>query len=118
VDVSGTTTNLASTTGNALLNGSQGLVSSIQFSNGTTMTMNPTANSTVTGHIWKSAVTKNNSNVFCLSSTYGTGRVVAVGDSSPMDDGTGNPSDVLYNGWGAYSHRKLMMNASLWLAGL
>jgi hypothetical protein len=35
-----------------------------------------------------------------------------------MDDGTGNPSDVLYNGWGVYSHRKLMMNASLWLAGL
>jgi len=33
-----------------------------------------------------------------------------------MDDGTGASGNVLYNGWSVYSHTKLMMNASLWLA--
>jgi hypothetical protein len=118
LNVSGTTSNLASTASNPILNGSQGLVTSIQFNSGTSMTMVPSANSTVTGLIWKSGVTKNNNNVFCLRCTYGSGRVVAIGDSSPMDDGTGNPSDILYPGWTTLSHSKLMLNASLWLAGL
>ena len=116
LNLSGTTTNRATTTTNPILNGSQGAVSSIQYSNGTSMTMNPTANATVTGLIWKSGVTKNNNNVFCLSASFGTGKVVALGDSSPTDDGTGAPGDVLYNGWSAYSHSKLLLNASLWLA--
>lgn len=115
----GTTSNIATLTGNPILSGSQGNVTSMQYSNGTSMTMNPTANSTVTGLIWKSGVTRNNNNVFCLSSTYGNGgKVVAIGDSSPTDDGTGAPGDVLYNGWSAYSHTRLLMNASLWLADL
>jgi len=112
-----TTTNVTSVS-NTITNGSQGAVTSIQFNGGTSMTLSTTANASVKGLIWKSASTQNSSNVFCASSTYGTGRVVAIGDSSPMDDGTGNPGDVLYNGWSAYSHSKLMLNASLWLAKL
>ena len=112
-----TTTNVTSLS-NAITNGSQGAVTSIQFNGGTSMTLSTAANASVKGLIWKSASTQNSSNVFVASSTYGTGRVVAIGDSSPMDDGTGNPGDVLYNGWSAYSHSKLMMNASLWLAKL
>jgi hypothetical protein len=49
-------------------------------------------------------------------STFGTGRAFIIGDSSPIDDGTGAAGNVLYNGWSVYSHTKLMMNASLWLA--
>jgi hypothetical protein len=113
------TTNISTATGNPILSGSQGSVTSLNISNGTTMTMNTTANSTVAGLIWKSGVTKNNSNVFCLSSTYGNGgKVVALGDSSPTDDGTGAPGDILYNGWTSNSHSRLLMNASLWLADL
>jgi hypothetical protein len=114
-----TTSNINPVTNNPILSGSQGAVTSMSYNNGTTMTMNTTANSTVTGLIWKSGVTRNNSNVFCLSSTYGNGgKVVAIGDSSPTDDGTGAPGDVLYNGWGANSHSRLLLNASLWLADL
>jgi hypothetical protein len=114
-----TTSNISTVTNNPILSGSQGAVTSISYNNGTTMTMNPTANSTVTGLIWRSGVTRNNNNVFCLSSTYGNGgKVVAIGDSSPTDDGTGAPGDVLYNGWGANSHSRLLLNASLWLADL
>jgi hypothetical protein len=118
VNQSGTTSNIATLTNNPILSGSQGAVTSIQYNNGTSMTMSPTSNSTVTGLIWRSGVTRNNSNVYCLTSTYGTGKVVALGDSSPTDDGTGAPGDVLYNGWSAYSHTRLLMNASLWLADL
>ncbi|MFD0777481.1 hypothetical protein ACFQZF_02030 [Flavobacterium myungsuense] len=43
-------------------------------------------------------------------------------DSSPADDGTGNTTDVLYNGWSdatvADSHSRLHLNASYWLAKL
>jgi hypothetical protein len=119
VNLSQTTTNISTVTGNPILAGSQGNVTSIQYNNGTSMTMSTTANPTVTGLIWRSGVTRNNSNVFCLSSTYGNGgKVVALGDSSPTDDGTGAPGDVLFNGWSALSHSRLLMNASFWLADL
>ena len=117
-NLSGTTTNVAASSVSPVLGGSQGTVTSIQYNSGTSMTMSPTANPNVKGLVWKSSVTKNNSNVFCLQSTFGTGRVVAIGDSSPMDDGTGNPSDVLYAAWNSFSHKNFMMNASLWLAKL
>jgi len=55
----------------------------------------------------------------CASATYGTGRVVVIGDSSPADDGTGASGDTLYPGWTELaSHARLHMNASLWLAKL
>ena len=112
------TTSNITTVSNTITNGSQGAVTSMSLNGGTSMTLSTTANASAKGLIWKSGATQNTSNVFVASSTYGTGRVVAIGDSSPMDDGTGNPSDVLYNGWTAYSHSKLMLNASLWLAKL
>lgn len=112
-------TNISTVSGNPILSGSQGSVTSINYTNGASMTMNPTANSSVTGLIWRNGYTRNNSNVLCLSATYGNGgKVVAIGDSSPADDGTGAPGDVLYNGWSAYSHSRLLLNASLWLADL
>jgi uncharacterized membrane protein len=51
--------------------------------------------------------------------TYGKGRVVALSDSSPTDDGTGDANDKLYNGYTGEvggDHRKLLMNGILWLA--
>jgi hypothetical protein len=52
----------------------------------------------------------------CASSTFGTGRVFMLGDSSPIDDGSGAAGNVLFPGWSSFSHAKLLMNASLWLA--
>jgi hypothetical protein len=49
---------------------------------------------------------------------FGKGRVAAFGDSSPFDDGTGDPGDVLYNGWTgdvSGNHSRLIMNTSIWL---
>jgi hypothetical protein len=105
---------------NPILNGSQGTVSQLSFHNGATMTLNPTANSTVQGLIWRtSATTQGNNLAMAASSTFGSGRVVIIGDSSPADDGTGSPGNTVYDGWGEnVSHPRLHLNASLWLAKL
>ena len=108
-------TNASSST---ILTGSQGVVTQMEFNNGTTATTNTAVNPNVKGLIWKTAATQNNTNVMSLSSTYGTGRVFFVGDSSPIDDGTGAPGNTLFVGWPNYSHKPLFLNASLWLAKL
>lgn len=108
-------------TGNAtnpILHGSQGNVTQLDFHNGATVTINSTANPGVQGLVWKTGAAQNSSNIMAASSTYGTGRVFIVTDSSPMDDGTGAAGNTLFNGWTTYSHIPLFMNASLWLAKL
>jgi hypothetical protein len=104
--------------GNVILNGSQGAVTQLDFHNGASVTINPAVNASVTGLIWKSAVAQNNSNIMAASSTFGTGRVFIVTDSSPIDDGTAAPGNNVFNGWFTFSHVPLFMNASFWLAKL
>ncbi len=118
-NISETTTNRLSATTNTILNGSQGTVTQLKYSNGATITTNTAANATVQGLIWRGTSAQGTSNVMCASATYGTGRVVVIGDSSPADDGTGASGDTLYPGWTELpSHSRLHMNASLWLAKL
>ena len=106
-----------------VLNGVAGTASKLAFYAGTTATLFPTNNANVQGLFWRTSSTLNgNTGVMALLSTYGTGRVVFVGDSSPSDDGTGDTNDNLFNGWsgdvpsGLTSHPALHINASLWLA--
>ena len=106
-----------------LLNGTAGVASKLAFYNGTTATLYPAYNSNVQGLFWRmSSTVGSNTSVMALLSTYGTGRVVFIGDSSPCDDGTGDAGDNLFNGWsgdvptGYTSHPALHMNAALWLA--
>jgi len=114
-----TTSNRLTATTNPILNGSQGVVSQLKYSAGASMTINTTSNATAQGLIWRSTSSKGTSNIMCATATYGTGRVVAIGDSSPADDGTGASGDTLYPGWTELaSHSRLHMNASLWLAKL
>jgi len=117
-NITQTTSNVLPSNTNTILHGTQGNVTQLDFNNGATVTLNSTANATVQGLIWKSGVTQNSSNVMAASSTYGTGRVFVVTDSSPMDDGTGAPNNTLFSSWTSYSHKPLFMNASLWLAKL
>ena len=114
-----TTSNRLSATTNPILNGSQGTVTQLKYSAGASMSINRTANTTVQGLIWRGSSTQGTSNIMCATSTFGTGRVVVIGDSSPADDGTGASGDTLYPGWTELaSHSRLHMNASLWLAKL
>jgi hypothetical protein len=118
-DISETSTNVL--TGNAtnpILHGSQGNVTTLQFNDGATVTAHPTDNSTVQGLIWQGGDAQSTTNIMAASSTFGTGRVFVVTDSSPMDDGTGAPNNDLFVSWSLFSHTQLFMNASLWLAKL
>jgi hypothetical protein len=122
VNVSPNTTNILSTwSSNPILNGPQGAVTQVMFSAGATITIYPTINSNVKGLVWTTGVSQGTTGLLCISSTYGTGRVFAIGDSSPADDGTGSPGHTLYNGWlvdAGGNHARLHLNASLWLAKL
>ena len=111
-----TSTNV-STAASPVLNGSQGTVHQIVFSNGASVAVNSSA---AQGLIWKSSVSQGSSTgIMCASSTFGTGRIVVVSDSSPADDGTGEPGNNLFPGWAGEAngdHARLHLNASLWLA--
>ncbi|QJW91478.1 hydrolase [Spirosoma taeanense] len=115
---SGTNTNAQK-----VLGGMAGTASKLAFYNGATATLYPTNNANVQGLFWRmSSTLGGTTGVMALLSTYGSGRVVFIGDSSPCDDGTGDTNDNLFNGWsgdapsGYTSHPALHINASLWLA--
>ncbi len=48
--------------------------------------------------------------------TFGNGKVAGMGDSSPADDGTGDPNDDLYDGWNEGVARIVILNTTYWLA--
>ncbi|MDQ6764511.1 MAG: DUF4350 domain-containing protein [Verrucomicrobiota bacterium] len=103
-----------STATNPLTHGPAGTVASFKYVNGATMTISdPTV---AHAAVWETASHASNQ-VMALYGTYGAGKFVAVGDSSPIDDGTGDPNDTLFDGWddanGDDGH--LVMNGSLWL---
>jgi len=111
--------NVRNLPGNPILNGPMGKASELWFFAGTSMTLHPGDNSSVEGLIFRTGSPFGNKNVLFASATFGKGKVVALGDSSPPDDGTGDPGDRLYNGWtkdANGNHERLIMNASLWLA--
>ena len=109
---------LPSSSLNPILYGTEGVVSNLDYHNGSTLTLTPTVNPNVKGLIWRKTYAQGTSNVMCATSTYGLGRIFVVTDSSPIDDGTGAPNNTLFNGWTTYSHIPLFMNASQWLAKL
>jgi len=121
VSVSQTTSNVASLPGDPLLHGIMGDVTQVMWSAGNTMTISTTNNPSVKGVVYKTgSSTTGSANVMVAYATYGSGRVVGFGDSSPCDDGSGDSGDVLYDGWitdASGNHQKLIVNATIWLAG-
>ncbi len=114
-NISETTGNVLASSTNVILHGSQGNVSQLKFSNGATITK--TSGSQAQPLIWQSTSAQGNANIMCATSTFGTGRVFVITDSSPADDGTGSPGNTVYPGWTEIaSHAPLHLNASLWLA--
>lgn len=57
---------------------------------------------------------------YIVASEFGKGRVVAIGDSSPFDDGTGSGGkNKLHDSYDSfmYSHPQLAYNAVIWING-
>lgn len=119
VDFSQTTTNISATSTDSIIHGPMGNVAKVQYSGGTTMTLNPALNSSVKGVVYKTGSATGNYNVMVAYARFGQGKVGAMGDSSPFDDGTGNPACTLYDGYFADAsgnHQLLIMNMTIWLA--
>ncbi len=99
-----------------IIDGPNGEVTALSFHAGDGMTLYPSKNPSVKGLIFKSGYSENRGAMFAIS-TYGRGRVAAIGDSSPIDDGTGDPHDRLYDGWHerGTTHPELLLNTIYWL---
>ena len=113
-----TTTNFNSLPSDPILHGPKGNPTQMQFSNGTSMTLSTSANSTVTGLVYKTGSAHGSTGVMMAHAHYGTGKVIGLGDSSCPDDGTGDTNDALFNGWltdAAGDHRRIILNATIWL---
>jgi PKD repeat protein len=114
-----TTSNIPTLPGDSILGGPMGNVTQLIFTNGTSITLNPAANASVKGVVYKTGSSFGNTNVMCAYARFGNGKVAAIGDSSPCDDGSGDPNDALFTGYAgeaAGNHRKLLMNMTIWLA--
>lgn len=115
-----TTSNIPNLPTDPILHGSFGNVTSVQFNNGTSITLNPSNNSTVKGLVYKTgAPNTGNTQVMFCASNYMNGKVCGLGDSSPADDGTGDTNDALYSSFHSAvggSHEKLLVNAVKWLS--
>ncbi|RPE37701.1 hypothetical protein EDD90_0561 [Streptomyces sp. Ag109_O5-1] len=101
-----------------VLNGSFGTVTKSLIADGTTATLKPSDNSNVKGLVYRSGYS-GNTGAFFLTSTFGSGRVAFWGDSSPIDDGTGQSGNTLYDGWNdsGATNAALALNATAWLTG-
>ena len=120
--------NLSFTTGvgaaaaptDSLLHGPAGNPVAMEYHNGASLTLSRTANASVRGVLFQPGqATTGSTGALVAHARYGQGRVVALGDSSPPDDGTGAPGNNLYNGWSAEAngdHARLLLNATIWLA--
>ncbi|MFL4946351.1 hydrolase [Streptomyces sp. MMS24-I31] len=101
-----------------VLHGSFGNVTKSLIASGTTATLKPADNSSVKGLLYRTGYS-GNTGAFFLTSTFGSGRVAFWGDSSPIDDGTGQSGNTLYDGWNdsGATNAPLALNATAWLAG-
>lgn len=120
-NISQVSSNFASASVNpAILNGPLGNPAQMKFSNGATMSLNKNNNASAQGLVFTTgSSTSGTANVMFATSTYGNGKICALGDSSVPDDGAGDSGDTLYNGYTGDAngnHRPLLVNAVVWLA--
>jgi len=105
---------------NPVLNGAFGTVTGSVIYNGTTETLHPADNPNVKGLVYVAGSTAGGTTgAFFSTSTFGAGRVAIWGDSSTIDDGTGEAGKNVFDGWNdpGGTDAQLALNATAWLAG-
>ena len=100
-----------------VLHGTFGNVTGSIIRSGTTFTLTPSGNPAVKGLVYRTGYS-GTTGAFFVTSTFGSGRVAAWGDSSAIDDGTGQSGNTLYDGWNdtAGTDAALALNATAWLS--
>jgi len=119
VSISPLSSNIPSLPSDSLLHGPMGDVTQVMWASGNTISIFPSINPSVKGIVYNTGASFGNKNVLVCYSRFGKGKIIAMGDSSPADDGTGDTGDNLYDGWitdAGGNHRKLIMNGTIWLA--
>ncbi|HXC17716.1 MAG TPA: PKD domain-containing protein [Holophagaceae bacterium] len=120
-DANANTTTTAITPGTspieqALVHGANGLMTAMDFHSFAYLNLtgsNPAAKWIVQTQVSGDPAT----DYFVVATTYGAGRVVAIGDSSPSDDGTTTTSGKsLIDGYHSNSSKPFHLNAVDWLA--
>jgi hypothetical protein len=109
-----------SSSSDPVINGPFGKVTGSIIRDGSTQTLHKADNAAVKGLVWRTSSSQTGSTgAFFTTSTFGSGRVAVWGDSSPIDDGTGQSGNTLYDGWNdpAGTNKALALNATAWLAG-
>ncbi|MDB6019765.1 MAG: hydrolase [Pedosphaera sp.] len=112
------TNNTDSSLDDPIVVGPAGTVSIITYHNGSTMTVNTNQNPTARVAVWRTSTHATN-NALIAYARHGKGKVVAYGDSSCFDDGTGDPNDInLFVDYPltSVSDGTSILNAALWLA--
>ncbi len=98
LDISTDNPRAISDSSDPVLHGPFGTVTGSILRDGTTFTLKPADNPNVKGLLYHTG-SSGNTGAFFVTSTFGSGRVAIWGDSSPVDDGTGQSGNTLYNGW-------------------
>jgi len=118
------TLNVSTLSTDPILHGIKGDVLGIAFFNGGMMTISTTDNPSVKAAVYQTGYSNTGTTgVMVAYATYGSGKVVAVGDSSVPEDETAQ-SGTTYPGWSQPSVGSvadgddgvLMTNATIWLA--
>jgi len=118
------TLNVSTLANDPILHGVKGEVLGISFFNGGMMTISTSDNSSVKAAVYQTGYSNTGTTgVMVAYSTYGSGRVVAVGDSSVPEDETAQDGTT-YPGWtqpnvGSVADGDdgvLMTNATVWLS--
>jgi hypothetical protein len=122
IDVSDISSDNPSVLGSSdpVLDGPFGAVKGTIIRDGTTATLHPADNSAVKGEVFRTGSSASGTTgAAVVTSSYGTGRVAYWGDSSTIDDGTGQSGNTLYDGWNdpAGSDAAVALNATAWLCG-
>lgn len=116
---SGLSNNMITATTDSITRGPYGIVAEVQWSSGTSIKINPSQNPSVKAHIWKSGTGQTDTAALCVTARWKCGKIASISDSSPTDDGTGNPNSTLYTGYTGDAsgyHRPWLMNMMIWLA--
>lgn len=103
-----------------IIRGPFGTATGTIIRNGTTVTLKPGDNSSARGEIYRTGYSASGTTGAAVAtSTFGSGRVMFIGDSSTIDDGTGESGNTLYNGWNdpAGTDAAVMLNGTEWLSG-
>jgi hypothetical protein len=106
--------------GDGVIGGPFGTVTGSILRDGTTATLHPADNAAVRGELYRSGYSPSGATgAAFVTSAFGSGRVAYWGDSSPIDDGTGQSGNTLYDGWDdpAGTDAALALNATQWLVG-